>query len=298
MDRRDFIKTAAVLTSGLSVTSLLHCTKTKMPFKISLAQWSLHRSFNSGKIDHLDFCRIAKKDLGIDAVEYVNQFFFDKAEDISYLKEMKNRADDLGVRSLLIMCDNEGDLGDPDPIERSRAVENHYKWAEAAKFLNCHSIRVNARSTGSYDEQIHLAADGLRKLTEYGDSIGINTIVENHGGLSSNGKWLASVIKEVDHARCGTLPDFGNFRIDEDDWYDRYKGVQELMPFAKAVSAKSHDFDYNGNEIHTDFFKMMEIVMNAGYAGYVGIEYEGNKLDEMEGIKATKDLLQKIQNSV
>ncbi len=269
-----------------------------MSFNISLAEWSLHRMLNSGQLDHLDFCRVAKKDLGIDAVEYVNQFFFDRAEDISYLKEMKNRADDLGVRSLLIMCDNEGDLGDPDPIERSRAVENHYKWAEAAKFLNCHSIRVNARSTGSYDEQIHLAADGLRKLTEYGDSIGINTIVENHGGLSSNGKWLASVMKEVDHARCGTLPDFGNFRIDEDDWYDRYKGVQELMPFAKAVSAKSHDFDSNGNEIHTDFFKMMEIVMNAGYAGYVGIEYEGNKLDEMEGIKATKDLLQKIQNSV
>ena len=269
-----------------------------MSFNISLAEWSLHRMLNSGQLDHLDFCRVAKKDLGIDAVEYVNQFFFDKAEDISYLKEMKNRADDLGVRSLLIMCDNEGDLGDPDPIERSRAVENHYKWAEAANFLNCHSIRVNARSTGSYDEQIHLAADGLRKLTEYGDSIGINTIVENHGGLSSNGKWLASVMKEVDHVRCGTLPDFGNFRIDEDDWYDRYKGVQELMPFAKAVSAKSHDFDSNGNEIHTDFFKMMEIVMNAGYAGYVGIEYEGNKLDEMEGIKATKDLLQKIQNSV
>ena len=298
MDRRDFIKTATVLTGGLSLASILSCTKKHMSFNISLAEWSLHRMLNSGQLDHLDFCRVAKKDLGIDAVEYVNQFFFDKAEDISYLKEMKNRADDLGVRSLLIMCDNEGDLGDPDPIERSRAVENHYKWAEAAKFLNCHSIRVNARSTGSYDEQIHLAADGLRKLTEYGDSIGINTIVENHGGLSSHGKWLASVMKEVDHARCGTLPDFGNFRIDEDEWYDRYKGVQELMPFAKAVSAKSHDFDSNGNEIHTDFFKMMEIVMNAGYAGYVGIEYEGNKLDEMEGIKATKDLLQKIQNSV
>ena len=298
MDRRDFIKTATVLTGGLSLASILSCTKKNMSFNISLAEWSLHRMLNSGQLDHLDFCRVAKKDLGIDAVEYVNQFFFDKAEDISYLKEMKNRADDLGVRSLLIMCDNEGDLGDPDPIERSRAVENHYKWAEAAKFLNCHSIRVNARSTGSYDEQIHLAADGLRKLTEYGDSIGINTIVENHGGLSSHGKWLASVMKEVDHARCGTLPDFGNFRIDEDEWYDRYKGVQELMPFAKAVSAKSHDFDSSGNEIHTDFFRMMEIVLKAGYDGYVGIEYEGNKLDEMEGIKATRDLLQKIQNSV
>ena len=312
MDRRDFIKTAAVLTSGLSVTSLLHCTKTKMPFKISLAQWSLHRSFNSGKIDHLDFCRIAKKDLGIDAVEYVNQFFFDKAEDISYLKEMKNRADDLGVTSLLIMCDNEGSLGDPNNQKRQQAVENHYKWHEAAKYLGCHSIRVNAylteslhglengdySKTGSYENQVGLAADGLRKLTEFGAGIGMNTIVENHGGLSSDGKWLETVMKAVDHPSCGTLPDFGNFRIEGGRWYDRYKGVQELMPFAKAVSAKSHDFDSNGNEIHTDFFRMMEIVLNAGYDGYVGIEYEGNKLDEMAGIKATKYLLQKIQNSV
>ena len=160
-----------------------------MPFKISLAEWSLNRMLFSGELDHLDFCSMAKNALGINAVEYVNQFFFNKAEDQSYLKEMRDRAEDLGVISLLIMCDKEGDLGNPDQIERSKAIENHYKWAEAAKFLGCHSIRVNAKSEGSYDEQIHLAAEGLRKLTEYGDYIGINKIVENHGGLSSNGKW-------------------------------------------------------------------------------------------------------------
>ena len=283
-----------------------------MPFKISLAEWSLHRSIKSNMIDHMDFYDITKNKFGLSAVEYVNTFFFDKAKDKTYLNEMKLRADDLGIESLLIMCDNEGSLGDPDPIARTKAVENHYKWAEAAKFLGCHSIRVNAylteslhgtstgdfNITGSYENQINLAADGLRRLTEFGDTIGINTIVENHGGLSSNGKWLATVMEKVDHPRVGTLPDFGNFRIQDEEWYDRYKGVEELMPYAKAVSAKSHDFDSHGNEINTDYYKMMNIVLDAGYNGYVGIEYEGSKLDEMAGIQATKDLLVKVRDSL
>ena len=283
-----------------------------MDFEISLAQWSLHRSLYSGELDHLDFAKISKENFGIDAVEYVNSFFFEKAEDKSYLKEMKNRADDYGVKSLLIMCDNEGSLGDPDNQKRQKAVENHYKWHEAAKYLGCHSIRVNAylteslhglevgdyTKTGSYENQVSLAADGLRKLTEFGANLGINTIVENHGGLSSDGAWLASVMKAVDHPMCGTLPDFGNFRIEGDRWYDRYKGVKELMPFAKAVSAKSHDFDSNGNETQTDFFRMMDIVIDAGYSGYVGIEYEGSGMDEMSGIKATKDLLERVKSGV
>lgn len=283
-----------------------------MDFEISLAQWSLHRSLYSGELDHLDFAKISKENFGIDAIEYVNSFFFEKAEDKSYLKEMKNRADDYGVKSLLIMCDNEGSLGDPDNQKRQKAVENHYKWHEAAKYLGCHSIRVNAylteslhglevgdyTKTGSYENQVSLAADGLRKLTEFGANLGINTIVENHGGLSSDGAWLASVMKAVDHPMCGTLPDFGNFRIKGDRWYDRYKGVKELMPFAKAVSAKSHDFDSNGNETQTDFFRMMDIVIDAGYSGYVGIEYEGSGMDEMSGIKATKDLLERVKSGV
>ena len=298
MDRRDFIKTTAILTGGASLGSILSCADNKMLFKISLAEWSLNRTLFSGKLDHLDFCRVAKKDLGINAVEYVNQFFFDKAEDRSYLKEMKDRAKDLGVINLLIMCDGEGDLGSPDQNQRKKAVENHYKWAEAAKFLGCHSIRVNAKSEGSYDEQISLAADGLRNLTEYGASIGINTIVENHGGLSSNGKWLASVIEKVDHPQCGTLPDFGNFKLEGDNWYDRYLGVKELMPYAKAVSAKSNDFNSDGEETNTDYYKMMNIVLSEGYSGYVGIEYEGRLLDEMSGIRATKKLLEKVRRSL
>ena len=198
---------------------------------------------------------------------------------------------------LLIMCDGEGALGDADEAKRKTAVENHFKWVEAAKFLGCHSIRVNAQSSGSYDEQVDRAADGLRKLTEFGAKHEINVIVENHGGLSSNGEWLAKVMKKVDHKRCGTLPDFGNFAINKEknEWYDRYKGVTELMPFAKAVSAKSKDFNDAGDDTETDFLKMMKIVLAAGYHGYLGIEYEGGKLSEPEGIKATKKLLERVR---
>ncbi len=272
-------------------------------FRISLAQWSLHRTLRAGELDNLDFARTAREVYGIEAVEYVNAFFKDKADDRAYLTEMKQRAADSGVKSLLIMCDGEGALGAADDAARAQAIENHHKWVEAAVFLGCHSIRVNAQSEGSYDEQLALAADGLRRLSEFGDQHGINVIVENHGGLSSNGAWLAAVMKRVDHPRCGTLPDFGNFRIggkpgqswDEGEWYDRYKGVEELMPYAKAVSAKSNDFDEAGNETRTDYRRMMKIVLDAGYRGWVGIEYEGGRLSEQEGILATKRLLEREQ---
>ena len=268
-------------------------------YRISLAQWSLHRAFfgrGGAKRDPLDFAMIAKKDFGIEAVEYVNQFYVGKATDKKYLGELKKRAADHGVKSLLIMIDREGRLGDPDDAKRTQAVENHYKWVEAAKFLGCHSIRVNAGSAGEYDDQLKLAADGLRRLSEFGDKHGINVIVENHGGLSSNGEWLAAVMKKVGHPRCGTLPDFGNFGS-----YDRYKGVRELMPYAKAVSAKSHDFAENGNETKTDYVKMMKIVLAgatpawAENGRYVGVEYEGRKLPEPKGIKATKALLERVR---
>ena len=299
--RSFFIQGAPALAGTLCLPDAL-LGKTRPPwFRISLAQWSLHRSLGRGGtklMDNLDFAAKAKKDFGIEGVEYVNQFFPDKAKDNKYLAEMKKRANDAGVKNLLIMIDREGNLGEPDAKARNLAVENHYKWVEAAKVLGCHSIRVNARSKGTYDEQLKLAADGLSRLTRFADKRGINVIVENHGGLSSNGKWLASVIKRVNHARCGALPDFGNFRIKGDEWYDRYRGVRELMPFAKAVSAKSHNFDEKGNETTTDYFKMMKIVKDAGYRSWVGIEYEGRNLPEDEGIRLTKALLEKAGKNI
>lgn len=302
LNRLDFLKKSSQLVGGLGLVNLagmpLFAASKEPLFRISLAEWSLNRALFSGDFDHLDFARAAIKDYGIEAVEYVNQFFFEKARDRAYLREMKKRAEGEGVRGLLIMCDREGQLGDPDDKKRTQTVENHYKWVEAAKFLGCHSIRVNAASAGSYDEQMNLAADGLRRLVEFGDQHEINVIVENHGGLSSNGQWLVGVIKLVDHPRCGTLPDFGNFSVSPDEEYDRYKGVEELMPYAKAVSAKSNDFDENGNETTTDYLRMMKIVLDAGYRGYVGIEYEGPNLSAPEGIRATKKLLERVREQL
>jgi len=296
VSRRDFLKHATIASAALGVTGRASGrTPAAAAFSISLAEWSLHRAIFGKKLDHLDFAKTAKTDYGIEAVEYVNQFFMTKAKDRAYIAEMKKRAADLGVRSMLIMCDGEGALGDPDDKKRAKAVENHYKWVEAAKTLECHSVRVNAQSEGSYEEQRDRAADGLRKLTEFAAPHGLNVIVENHGKLSSNGEWLTSVIKKVDHPRCGTLPDFGNFELGDGKEYDRYKGVTEMMPFAKAVSAKSHDFDANGDETKTDYVRMMKIVMDAGYHGFVGIEYEGDRMSEPDGIRATKALLERVR---
>jgi sugar phosphate isomerase/epimerase len=312
-NRRNFLAVSGLLatTAGLSSTKIIaqsestaiHSAEPGPLFDISLAEWSLHRALQSNKIENLDFPGIAKQEFGIGAVEYVNQFFKDKANDLRYLTELKMRCDDADVKSMLIMCDGEGQLGDPDDSQRKQAVENHYKWVLAARFLGCHSIRVNAASQGSWEDQAKLAADGLASLSEFAAKYGLNVIVENHGGLSSNGKWLTQVIKSVGRANCGTLPDFGNFRVGtnkegQDEWYDRYTGVAEMMPFAKAVSAKSYDFDEDGNEKKTDFRKMMKIVVEAGYHGYVGIEYEGGGLDEYEGVKATKRLLEKVRSEL
>lgn len=296
-DRRDFIR-----TTSLAAAALMWPRTGRAPrFEISLAEWSLHRTLQRRELDHLDFPVVARKTYGLAAVELVNTFFKERARDNTYLAEYLRRANGEGVRTLLIMCDGEGNLGDPDAARRATAVTNHHRWVEAAVRLGCHSIRVNAASSGSREEQQKLAADGLRTLTEYGATHGINVIVENHGGYSSDGTWLAGVMRLVDHPRCGTLPDFGNFCLAYnttggcDAWYDRYQGVTELMPFAKAVSAKSHDFTDAGIETGTDYTRMMGIVLGAGYKGFVGIEYEGNRLPEHEGIIRTRDLLRRFQ---
>jgi len=299
--RRDFIKQSAATIGAVAMTAGAGeplVAGTKQLFKISLAQWSLHRALFKKELDNLDFAKTARLDFGIYAVEYVNQFFKDKAKDRAYLGEMLKRSREQGVENRLIMCDGEGALGDPDEAKRLQAVENHYKWVEAAKFLGCKMIRVNAQSHGEYDEQMKLAADGLRKLTEFGAKAKIAVVVENHGGLSSNGQWLTGVIKMVNHPMCGTLPDFGNFRVSEDEEYDRYKGVAEMMPFAKAVSAKSNDFDERGEEIHTDYHRMIKIVLDAGYNSFLGIEYEGDRMSEPDGIRATKKLLESVHQEL
>ncbi len=305
INRREFVKQASIAVGAMGATVSLGCQSlaggsSNSLYAISLAQWSLNRQFFGGKLNALDFAKVTKEEFDLDAIEYVNQFFKDKANDEAYLGQLKSRAADHGVKSLLIMVDGEGSLGHGGTAERNKAVLNHHKWADAAKFLGCHSIRVNAATTGngSFEEKQKLAADGLRSLSEYGAKLGLNVIVENHGGLSSNGAWLAGVMKIVNLPNCGTLPDFGNFNVGDGKWYDRYQGVAELMPFAKAVSAKSHEFDEKGDEVRTDYRRMMSIVLAAGYHGYVGIEYEGSKVDAYTGIKKTKQLLETVRDEL
>jgi sugar phosphate isomerase/epimerase len=332
INRRRFLTTATALTGGSFLSA---CNEDDgaggaavSPFKISLAQWSVNKELKKGELDNLDFPKLAKESFGITAVEWVNQFFNVEhatlglqPKDQAYLAEMKKRTDDLGVTNVLIMCDRVGSLGDPDAAKRTAAVEGHYAWLDAAKFLGCHSIRVNAASDNSLspEEQADLCTDGLRRLSEHAAPMGLGVIVENHGGLSSNGAWLASVLGAVGLPNCGSLPDFGNFYVarnrgdaaafekekaiygndpayTEDEsglGYDRYRGIADLMPYAKGVSAKAHDFDASGNEVHTDYVQAMTIVKAAGYSGYVGIEYEGKTLGAMEGIKATQALLER-----
>jgi len=287
---------AAVFASTAPDTAALVPGGPEPLFGISLVEWSLHKALYDGKLDNLDFPRVARREFGIDAIEYVNSFFKDRVGDQGYLLTLKDRCESEGVKSLLIMCDGEGRLGDPDDSARTTAVENHYQWVEAARLLGCHSIRVNAASEGSWEEQRDLAADGLHRLAKFGAGYGINVIVENHGGLSSNGRWLSSVIEAGDHPRLGTLPDFGNFRISESERYDNYRGVEQMMPYARAVSAKTNDFEESGEETNLDYEQLIRIVLDSGYRGWIGIEYEGSRLPEPEGIRLTKALLERVRD--
>lgn len=298
--RRQFIKQLGFIAGASALSPLgsplSFANEKPLAYNISLAQWSLHRSIRNGTLDALDFAKYTKATFGIDAIEYVNQFYFDTLND-KLVKELKKRADGEGVKSLLIMCDREGALGDPDEKQRASAVKNHHRWADAAHALGCHSIRVNAQSSGTWEEQMKLAADGLNQLAAYCEKLNLNVIVENHGGLSSNGMWLSGVMKLADNPRVGTLPDFGNFVINREtgESYNKYKGVEELLPWAKAVSAKAYNFNDKGEEADIDFFRMMKMVVDAGYSGYVGIEYEGEDKDEVKGIKATQQLLERVR---
>jgi L-ribulose-5-phosphate 3-epimerase len=283
------------------------CSQSANPLptlKLSLAQWSIHRALDAGQLKAIDFPNIAAKDFGINAVEYVNSFYKDFGTDEKYWRALKQRSADAGVTNLLIMVDEEGDLGNPNAVDRKRAVENHFKWVNAAAILGCHSIRVNAFGEGTKENFRAAVSDGMGQLADYAAKSSINVIIENHGLYSSDGKFIAEIIKQVNKPNFGTLPDFGNWCLSA-KWgstqfsncqmeYDRYRGVSDVLPFAKGVSAKSYQFNTNGDETKIDYFKMLEIVRDSGFDGYIGIEYEGEALSEPDGIRATKALLEKV----
>ena len=301
-NRRTFVKQAAGALAGMTLlpNAFAEATAKKMFFDISLAEWSLHKALFGKKITNLDFPGIARKEFDISIVEYVNQFFKDKAQDKTYLNDLLTRCKDNGISNHLIMIDGEGDLGATDKAEQAKAIENHHKWVECAKFLGCKTIRVNAAGKGTADEVSKAAVESLGKLGEFAKTMNINVIVENHGGYSSNGKWLSGVMKQVDMKTVGTLPDFGNFCIKRnaqhgcDEEYDRYQGTQDLMPYAKGVSAKTFNFDAAGNCIETDYPRIVKLIKDSGFKGIFGIEYEGDSLDEYDGIRKTKALLERV----
>ncbi|MBT8298634.1 MAG: sugar phosphate isomerase/epimerase [Maribacter sp.] len=314
-NRRSFIKKTALGTAALSISpyathaaNLFSTANSIAELKISLAQWSLNRAFFKGDLDANHFASIAKNTYGIGAVEYVNAFYKEYGRSEKFWMQMKNEADNAGVRNLLIMIDDEGELGSTDDVQRKTAVENHYKWIHAAKILGCHSIRVNAFGEGKANSVRDALVDGLGELATYGRKENINVIVENHGLHTSNGEFITGIIKEVGNPYLGTLPDFGNWCLNA-KWgstqknkctevYDRYKGVSEFLPYAKGVSAKSYAFDKAGNETIIDYQKMLKIVKDSGFDGYIGIEFEGEDLSEPDGIRATKALIERVWNAL
>jgi sugar phosphate isomerase/epimerase len=308
-NRRNFLKTTGLATAalGLGLPQISFGRTKAEPFKISLAEWSVNRLLFSKQLDHLDFALEAKKH-GIHAVEYVNQFFMDKAQDMTYLKEMNTRCQNEGITQVLIMVDREGMLGARLDADRMKAVDNHKKWIEAAKFLGCHTVRVNGYSDIAWSqnpadatEASKLVSDSIHKLCSFAEPHGIHIVIENHGGYSSNGKWLAETIRNANHRLAGTLPDFGNFRIGAVEGkpvsYDSYRGVDELMPLATGVSLKPKGWDDAGIETDLDYERMMKIVLSHNYHGYVGIEH-GERDREWESIVEIRQTLEKLQKSM
>ena len=277
-------------------------------FQLSLAQWSINRMIRQDGLDPYKFAEKASN-WGFTGLEYVSQLYYPSLEKEGFSAEAmqefvdkcNTEAKKYGMTNVLIMVDGQGALAAVDEEERKEAVENHFKWVDAAAAMGCHSIRVNLQGAMDYTAWEIAAVDGLTQLSSYAKDKNINVIVENHGGPSSNAAWLATVMEKVGMPNCGTLPDFGNFCVRRENGsyyespcveeYDKYQGVEELMPFAKAVSAKSYGFDGDGNETKIDYPKMMQIVKKAGYSGFVGVEYEGDELSEEAGILATKNLL-------
>ena len=300
MERRNFNQLFALGTLGLAYSSPTYNKK------ISLAQWSLHRTIKVKKeLSPNDFS-IKAREMGFDAVEYVSSLYWNELKSRSIAKitrELVSKSNDNDIKNLLIMVDGEGDLAAKNNSKREKAIENHIKWIEMAHELGCHSIRVNLNGEKQKENWIEYSSKSLTKLCSIAKKDKINIIVENHGGLSSNAKLLAKVMKEVNLDNCGTLPDFGNFCIEKEDpnnyfsncinEYDKYLGMEELMPYAKAVSAKSFDFNNNGEESTIDFKRIIDIVRSFEYKGYYGIEYEGLNLSEEKGILKTKKLLER-----
>ena len=314
MKRKEFIKLASTSALGISSLGYMSLQKPKeLFFKLSLAQWSLHKNIKYGDMDPYEFAQVAKS-FNFSGIEYVTALYDnvmkvrdgDMSKAITFwARKNKKLAEINDIKNVLIMIDEIEGLAEENKSRRLKAVENHKMWIDAAEIMGCESVRLNLYGSSNAEKWKDLSVKSLSELGSYAKNSGVNVIVENHGRISSDIPKLMDVIYGVDMDNVGTLPDFGNFCMADEGYgsvfdgscetvYDFYKGVEEMMPKAFAVSAKSNDFDENGDEKTIDYMRMMKIVKSFGYTGYVGVEYEGNRLSEEEGIKATRDLLIKI----
>ncbi len=302
MDRRRILKLG--VASGLAwvasprtrvLGDLLNLPSVVAPDWLTLAvqQYSFNRQLRSGELNILDFPKTVVKGTGIKALEYFNGHIEDKIKDTAFFKQLRKRSDDLGAVNTMMLCRSKNAVDSPDAKIRKLAIEGYRPWLEATRVLGGKYIRVDTRHKGEAEKQKGFAVAGLRSLCKVADEYEMGILVENHGNHSGNGAWLADVMKQVDLANCGTLPDFQNFKE-----YDPYQGVSEMMPWAKILCAKAKSFDDNGDEENIDFRKMLKIAKAAGFRGYIGIEFEGHGVDPVQGINATKKLIQKVMREL
>jgi L-ribulose-5-phosphate 3-epimerase len=287
MDRRKLLG----LGAGIPFLSLGQAAG---KFKTSLAEWSLHKAIQSRLMTNLDFPRIAREQFGIEGLEFVNQLW--EAPTSDYVRRLKRNMSSTGTKAVLIMCDGEGFLGHTDKVQRLQAADNHRKWVDITAELGGHAIRTNMypgekqpATPAEIDDFVGRCVESFSKLCEYAAQRSISVIIENHGGVSSNPDVVVKLMEQAKLKNLGTLPDFGNFPKEA----DKYGAVTKLMPFAKGVSVKCFDFDAQGKETTIDLDRMMKIVDAAGYRGWLGIEYEGSRMTEFEGIQAAKRFLDK-----
>ena len=325
--RRNFIKKLFLLSQSLLLPqNLISNHYSKKNLDIALQVYSFAPELLQGKFQILDFPRIIRNDYNISGAEYWSIAFLGKEKDNEFIKSLRNNSKEFGVDNLIILVDNIDiqtmksgpSLASSIKTERDSAIDFHKQWVEVAKEIGCHSIRVNLRSKEDDNKKIlDNSSKSLHELIEFSKNYKINIVVENHGGITGDADWMVDLMENINSKYLGTLPDFGssNFCVNKgeldlegitnrcENQYDKYDGVKKLMPYAKGVSAKSHNFNEEGEELSTDFSRMIKIISESDYDGYITIEYEGaimsmygqgeNYLNSNEGIIATKKLIEK-----
>ena len=286
--RRHFIQGLGTGALAMALNSSLTGKekKTVDRFHIGIQEYTFNRWLKSGKLNHLDYPALVKKELGISYVEYWNRPFDGKHTDPAYVGELAKCTRNEGIQNVLILVDEKHELDHADKLERDKSIDLHKAWIDCAEQLGCLAIRVNCRMGGDPKDNLNRAVDGVGRLCEYAKDTSVKVVIEPHGRNSQDPDWLVSVMNALNHSHAGLLPDFNNFGK-----YDRYDAVKKTLPFAPAVCAKALKFDKEGNESNTDFERMLKIVHDSEYSGVISIEFEGHDIDPITGSRMTKELI-------